>query len=55
MNAVPATALGDAGSWKRSSHADSADGDGTVRWRSRRQRRFSERRSARDSKSRSIA
>ena len=55
MNAVPATAFGAAGSWKRSSQADSADGDGTARSRSRRQRCFSDRRSARDSKSRSIA
>ncbi len=55
MNAVPATAFGDAGSWQRSSQADSADGDGTTCSRWRRQREVSERRSLRDSKSRSMA
>src|SRR5208283_4421500 len=55
MNAVPATACGAAGSWKRSSQAETALGDGTVRSRGRRQRACNERRSARDSKSRSIA
>src|SRR5271163_3651069 len=55
MNAVPATALGEAGSWNRSSQPDSADGEGPVRSRSRRQRLFSDRRSARDNKSFSIA
>ena len=55
MNAVPATALGEAGSWNRSSQPDSADGEGVARSRSRRQRLFSDRRSARESKSFSIA
>src|SRR5271167_3161007 len=55
MNAVPATALGEAGSWNRSSQPDSADGEGPVRSRSRRQRLFNNRRSARDNKSFSIA
>src|SRR5277367_4836523 len=55
MNAVPATALGEAGSWNRSSQPDSADGEGPVRSRWRRQRLFSDRRSARDNKSFSIA
>jgi hypothetical protein len=55
MNALPATAFAAAGSWNRSSQADSADGDGTARSRARRQRAFSDRRSARESKSRSIA
>src|SRR4249920_4005522 len=55
MNAVPATALGDALSWNRSNQPNSADGEGSARPRSRRQRLFSDRRSARDSKSCSIA
>jgi chorismate synthase len=55
MNALPATAFTAAGSWKRSSQPDSADGEGTARWRVRRQRAVNERRSARESKSRSIA
>jgi hypothetical protein len=50
MNAVPATALGDAVSWNRSNQPNSADGEGSARPRSRRQRLFSDRRSARDSK-----
>src|SRR5271157_5338362 len=55
MNAFPATALGEFGSWNRSNQPDSADGEGVARSRSRRQRLFSDRRSARDSKSFSIA
>src|SRR5271165_3811699 len=55
MNALPATAFAAAGSWNRSSQADRADGEGTARSWVRRQRAFSERRSARDNKSRSIA
>src|SRR5271157_4765750 len=55
MNAIPATALGEAGSSNRSSQPDSADGEGVARSRSRRQRLFSDRRSARESKSFSIA
>src|SRR5271157_4541492 len=55
MNALPATAFAAAGSWNRSSQADRADDEGTARSRVRRQRAFSERRSARDNKSRSIA
>ena len=55
MNAVPATALGDAKSWNRSSQPDSADGEGSARSRARRHRPFSDRRSARERKSRSIA
>src|ERR1700722_17031190 len=31
MNAVPATALGDALSWNRSNHPNSADGEGSAR------------------------
>ena len=55
INAIPATALGEAGSSNRSSQPDSADGEGVARSRSRRQRLFSNRRSARESKSFSIA
>jgi hypothetical protein len=55
MKAVPAAAVGEAGSWKRSSQADSAEGEGVARSRSRRHRVFDARRSARDSKSFSIA
>src|SRR5271166_2690367 len=55
MNALPATAFAAAGSWNRSSQPDRADGEGTARSWVRRQRAFSERRSARDNKSRSIA
>jgi hypothetical protein len=47
--------LGDAGSWNRSNQPNSADGEGSARPRSRRQRFFSDRRSARDNNSRSIA
>ena len=57
MKAVPPAALGEAGSWKRSNQADSAEGEGegVARSRSRRHRLFNARRSARDSKSFSIA
>src|ERR1700693_3319598 len=55
MHAVPAAALGEALSWNRSSQPNSADGEGIARPRPRRQRILRERRSARDSKSRSIA
>ncbi len=55
MNAIPATALGEAGSSNRSSQPDSADGEGVARSRSRRQRLFSDRVSARESKSFLIA
>src|ERR1700677_4200325 len=55
MRAVPATAFGEAGSWNRSNQPDSADGEGAARPRSRRQRLFKDRRSARDSNSFSIA
>ena len=55
MNVFPATALGEFGSWNRSNQPDSADGEGVARSHSRRQRLFSDRRSARDSKSFSIA
>jgi hypothetical protein len=54
MNAVAATAFGDAGSWNRSSQADIADGDGTAGRRIRRQRACNDRRSARGNNARSI-
>jgi len=50
MNALPTTAFGAAGLWNRSSQPDSDEGGRTVRSRVRRQRAFSDRRSARDSK-----